>query len=158
MPTETTASLLIGPLDTHWGASVFGPDHVLLLREGSRATWVLTSLAPDRPASPAFIRPASPDHILAAGILGFASLVVPHLLDGAPQLGAAVEQEPDGVAVGEVSVDLARRVFAWSSEWIDGLGTVLAGSSIGVDELRLAASHGLRLAVAEQATAAGGAR
>lgn len=157
MPTETTASLLIGPLDTHWGASVFGPDHVLLLREGFRATWVLTSLAPDRPGSHAFIRPASADHLLAAGLLGFAA-VVPHLIDGSPQLGAAVRRQPDGASVGLGDRDLARRVLAWTCERIDGLVTVLPGSSVGDDELQLSAAHGLRIATADVGAATGGAR
>jgi hypothetical protein len=148
MPTETTASLLLGPLDTRWGASVFGPDHVLLLREGFRATWTVTRIDPDTETAPSFLRPESPDHLLAAGVLGFAALVVPDLVDGSPHLRDAVAREPDGVSVRPVDLDLARRVFAWSSELVDGLVTVLPGSSIGEDELALAASHGLRVAVA----------
>lgn len=159
MPTETTASLLIGPLDTHGGASVFGPDHVLLLREGGRATWTVTPIAPDVQPARSFIRPESPDHLLAVGLLGFAALVIPDLVDGSPQLRGAVRREPDGVTISPVDLELARRVFAWSSELIDGLVTVLSGSSIGDDQLTLAASHGLRVAIAQDpASATGGAR
>lgn len=147
MPTETTATIAIGPLDTHWGGSVFGPDHLLRLREGSRATWVATPLSPAEPTGSSFIRPTSTDHLLAAGVLGFAALVAPDLVDGAPELRAAVRRQPDGVEVGPVDADLARRVFAWASELVDGVVTVLPGASIRVEELQLAGRHGLRIAV-----------
>ena len=159
MPTETTASLLVGPLDTRWGERVFDPDHVLLLREGFRATWSVTPVAHDAQAAPSFIRPESPDQLLAAGVLGFAALVNPDLLDGSGHLRDAVRREPDGVTVAPVDPDLAGRVFAWSSEFLDRLVTVLSGSSIGDAELALAASHGIRVAVAGDPTGAtGGAR
>lgn len=78
-----------------------------------------------------------------------AALVVPDLVDGSPQLRDAVGRELDGVSVRPIDLDLARRVFAWSSELVDGLVTVLPGSSISDGELALAASHGLRVAVAD---------
>lgn len=159
MPTETTATLLIGPLDTRWGAPVFAPDHVLQLREGFRATWTVASIAPVVQLAFSAIRPASPENLLAAGVLGFAALVFPDLLDGSPPLRDAVRREPDGVSVDAVDLELARRVFAWSSELVDGLVTVLPGSSIGDDELALARSHGLRVAIVEDSAApAGGGR
>lgn len=142
MPTETTATLLIGPLDTTWGASVFNPDHLLLLREGFRATWTVAPATPDAHVARSFIRPESPDHLLASGVLGFAAVVIPDLVDGAAHLRGAVERAPDGVSIGRVDLELARRVFACSSELVDGLVTVLPGSSIGDDELALASSHG----------------
>lgn len=128
-------------------ASVFGPDHVLLLREGFRATWTVTRIDPD--TAPSFIRPESPDHLLAAGVLGFAALVVPDLVDGPPHLRDVVGRELDGVSVRPIDLDLSGLVFAWSSELVHGLVTVLPGSSIGDEELALAASHGVRVAVAD---------
>jgi hypothetical protein len=128
---------------------VFGPDHVLLLPEGFRATWTVTRIDPDTETAPAFVRAESPEHLLATGVLGFAALVVPDLVDGSPPLRDAVERQLDGVSIRPVDLDLARRVFAWSSELVDGLVTVLPGSSIGKGELALAASHALRVAVAD---------
>jgi hypothetical protein len=159
MPTETTATIAIGPLDTQWGASVFGPDHLLQLREGSRATWVVTPLSGEVPGERSFIRPTTPDHLLAAGLLGFVALVVPDLVDGAPELRAVVRRVPDGVEVDPVDDPLARRVFAWASELVDGLVTVLPVASVRAEELELAAGYGLRIALpVDRHELAGGAR
>jgi hypothetical protein len=49
--------------------------------------------------------------------------------------------------IGTLDTQWGARVLA-SSELVDGLVTVLPGSSIGEEELALAASHGLRVAVA----------
>lgn len=156
MPTETTATLLVGPLDTRWGAGVFAPDHALQLREGSKATWTVASIAPVVQLPFSVIRPASPENLLAVGLLGFAALVAPDLLDGSTELRDVVHREPDGVSVDELDPELARRVFAWSSDLVDGLVTVLSGSSITDEELALAKTHGLRIAIADDRSSAAG--
>jgi hypothetical protein len=160
MATEVTASLMIGPVspDSAHGKPAptpagkwFCPSHLMVLMEGARATWVVhscTSLG--RPTLASRIHPHSPEHLLAAAVLGYTVLTVPGALNRSNGLRNAIEPTPSngGLRIGPIDRELATQVFATCAEFVDGVITVLPGSSITDDELRIAAGCGFQVAVA----------
>jgi hypothetical protein len=159
MPTEVTATIMIGPIadDSHHGQPtghpserLFCPSHVLTLMEGSRAVWIVQRCPEWRRPSPARrIQPASPDHLLAAAVLGYAALCVPTMLSRSPKLRDAVAAGScrHRVLLDRIDAGLAHEVFAECGRHIYGIATVLPGSTITDDELRAAAAAGIQIAV-----------
>ncbi|TSD99786.1 hypothetical protein FOS14_11090 [Skermania sp. ID1734] len=159
MPTEVTASLMIGPItaDSYHGTATWGsgkwfcPSHTLLLMEGSRPSWVVQPIQFTGRPAPAFrIDPSSREHLLAAGVLGYVALTAPHALDLTPRLQGTVAQASGdkGLRIGRINRDLAADVFTVCEEFVDGVVTVMPGSTITAEELDIAACHGLRVAAA----------
>lgn len=157
MSTEVTASIMIGPLapnSTH-GQPLgdrrhFAPSHVMTLMEGHRATWVVQECPHlHRPAHARFIRPASPQHLLAAAVLGYTALVRPAALKTSDRLRNAVEREMRNgdLRVLKIDDEQAEAIFANCSQYVYGLVTVLPECTINDDEVRMAADHGMQVAV-----------
>lgn len=158
MTTEVTASLMIGPMSrdsahgrpapTPMGKS-FCPSHVMVLMEGARATWVLQecpALGDQSPTSR--IQPHSPEYLLSAAVLGYTALIVPGALHGAARLRNVIEPSTGGaLRVNRMDRGLAAEVFSSCAELVDGVVTVLPGSSITEEELRIAAESGMRVAL-----------
>jgi hypothetical protein len=166
MPSEVTATIMIGPIaddsrhgrPTHGPAgTLFCPSHVLTLMEGSRATWIVQR-CPEwcRPSPARRIQPASPEHLLAAAVLGYAALSVPEMLRGSQKLRDAVAAGDCGhvVRLERVDARLAAEVFTQSGRHMYGIATVLPGSTITGAELRAAAAAGIQIAVPGTAPAA----
>ena len=87
MPSDVTATIMMGPIAANSShgrpihgpaGKVFCPSHVLTLMEGFRATWIVQR-CPElgRPIPTRRIQPASPEHLLAAALLGYAALCTP---------------------------------------------------------------------------------
>ena len=161
MPTEVTATVFIGPLhvnsyhgEPNGDRRLFCPSHMLVLMEGSRATWMVQACPVVGQAKPARarIRPASPRRLLAAALLGYAALIRPDLVDGSARLRAAAECDPArrDVRILPLEDDLADHVFEVCAPEFYGLLTTLPGSSIGDRDLHQAAEHGLETAVPAQ--------
>jgi hypothetical protein len=160
MTTEVTASLMIGPVSpdsAHGKPSLtlaekwFCPSHVMVLMEGARATWLVPRCPSlGRPTLASHIHPSSPEHLLAAGVLGYTALTARSALNRSDKLCNAVVPTPSnrGLRIGPIDRELAAHVFAMCGEFIDGAITVLPGSSITDDELQIAAGCGLRVAIA----------
>lgn len=165
MPTEVTAAIMIGPITAqsnhgrpgHGPAGkLFCPSHVLTLMEGSRATWIVQRCPEwDRPSTARRIQPASPEHLLAAALLGYAALNVPGMLSGSPTLRDALTEGHcrHVVRVDRVDAELAAEVFAVCGAHLCGIATVLPGSTITDTELRAVAAAGLQIAVPGAASA-----
>jgi len=159
MPTEVTASLMIGPVSpdsTHGrpapapAGKWFCPSHVMVLMEGARATWVLPQCPfLGRPTLASRIYPHSPKHLLATAVLGYTALTVPGALNRSGRLRNVIEPMTPGggLRVGPIDRELATHVFAACAELVHGVITVLPGSSITDGELRIAAQWGLRVAI-----------
>ena len=159
MPTEVTATVLIGSLEANsyhgeptGERRLFCPSHMLVLMEGSRATWLVQACPLVGPGNPgrARIRPASPQRLVAAALLGYAALVNPTSVSGDARLSAAVHRDPTraDVRVAPLDADLAEHVFEVCGAQVYGLLTTLAGSSITASEVQQAAAHGLETAAA----------
>lgn len=159
MPSEVTVSIMIGPITDHSNhgrpthdpaGRLFCPSHMLTLLEGSRATWIVQRCPEwDRASRGRRIQPASPEHLLAAALLGYAALSVPGMLSGSQALRNAVaaDQCRHVLGVGHVDAALAAEVFAVCGRHMYGIATVLPGSTITDKELRAAASAGLQIAM-----------
>ena len=158
MPTEVTAAIMIGPIaaQSNHGRPIDGPagklfcpSHVLTLMEGSRATWIVQRCPEwDRRSTAWRIQPASPEHLLAAALLGYAALSVPGMLRGSQKLRDAVAGTFGPVVrVDRVDAGLAHEVFAACGAHMYGIATVLPGSTITDEELRAAAAAGMQIAV-----------
>jgi hypothetical protein len=158
MATEVTATISIGPLadNSNHGRPIYGPtrklfcpSHVLVLMEGARAAWIVQR-CPElrRPTPTSRILPASPQHLLAAAILGYAALTTPRVIDGSDRLRLAVEPGSCGHVLRLKPIDdgLASEVFATCGEVLYGMVTVLPGSSISDAQLRAAAATGMQVA------------
>jgi hypothetical protein len=171
MPTEVTATVLIGPIDVNsYHGQLNGdrklscPSHILGLLEGSRATWIVQPCPLIGRAQPsrARIRPSDPHRLLPAALLGYAALTQPELVNGSDRLRAAVELDRtrSDVRILPLDDDLGDHVFDVCAPAVYGLLTTLPGSSIFGRDLHLAAAHGLQVAasgtpavdVAEQRT------
>lgn len=157
MSTEVTAAMMIGPTvrnSTHgqpWGdRRFFAPSHVLMLMEGHRAVWTVQEF-PNlrRPAPTRVIRPASPQHLLAAAVLGYTALVRLEVVEASRLLRDAVAPEARGVRTLPIDDGLASDVFDYCSEHVYGLVTVLPESTVHRDELRMAAARGMQVATTE---------
>ena len=159
MATEITASILIGPVDresTHGqptgtpGRRLFASSHVLVLMENSRATWIMQH-CPELGGTKASrrIQPASPQHLLAAAVLGYTALAKPEALQSADRLAALVAAEPRGTTldVGLIDDELARRIYDHCSEHLYAVVTSLPGTTIDDGELRMASGAGFLVAV-----------
>ncbi|ORW08030.1 hypothetical protein [Mycolicibacter longobardus] len=114
MPTEVTATVVIGPIDAnsyhgqpHGDRKLFCPSHMLVLIEGSRPTWIVQPcpLMGRGQPSRARIRPSDPRHLLPAALLGYAALTRPELLNGSDRLRAVVELDPTGSDVRILPLD-----------------------------------------------------
>jgi hypothetical protein len=159
MPTEVTATIMIGPItpNSNHGrqtdrptGKLFCPSHVLTLMEGSRATWIMQRCPEwSRPRRAHRIQPASPEHLLAGALLGYAALCVPTMLSRSPKLRDAVAAGScrHRVQLDPIDDGLAAEVFAESGRHIYGIATVLPDSTITYEELRAAASVGIQIAV-----------
>ncbi|MEJ6538444.1 MAG: hypothetical protein QNL98_14585 [Mycobacterium sp.] len=154
MPTEVTASVLIGPLsaDSVHGRSesaastkAFCPSHVLTLMEGARATWVMQR-CPElgHPIPTWFIRPSVPEHLLGAVVLGYVALISPEAIQSSDALRGAVVVDTDKseVRILPLTDALAAEVFAVCGRHVYGLVTRLQGSTVCDYELRAAADSG----------------
>lgn len=160
MSTEVTASVMIGPLaaDSVHGTSEFGPgekafcpSHVLVLMEGARATWVMQRCPElDRPSPTWFIRTTSPEHLLAAALLGYVGLVSPAVIDASDSLRGAVTSAAAAKEVRIVLLTdaLAAEVFERCAPHVFGMVTKVPGSTISDEELRTAAGNRFLVAVA----------
>lgn len=129
----------------------FCPSHILVLMEGSRATWTMQrcpSLGRPTPASR--IHPSSPEYLLAAAVLGYVALARPDVVNESDRLRNAVGLSPSnrGMCILPIDRDLAAHVLATCAEYVFGAVTSLPGSSITEDELRIAAASGMQVAVA----------
>ena len=160
MPTEVTASVMIGPVradsihgqPSHGTDRLFAPSHIMVLMEGHRAVWILQRCPNlSRPAMTLRIRPSSPDHLLASGVLGYVALTMPRLIRNAADLRdlAELDNRRGEVRIHPLDRATTRRVFAHCSEHTYGLVTVLPGSSIAEGELQIAADAGMRTALSE---------
>ncbi len=158
MPTEVTATVFVGPLhvNSYHGEPaedrrLFCPSHMLVLMEGSRATWMVQACPLVGHAKPARarIRPATPQRLLAAALLGYAALIRPEIIDGSARLRAAVELDPRlrDVRVLPLDEDLADHVFGVCAPEVYGLLTTLPGSSIYDRDLHKAAEYGWQIAM-----------
>ena len=159
MPTEVTAAIMIGPIaaQSNHGRPIDGPagklfcpSHVLTLMEGSRATWIVQRCPEwDRPSPARRIQPASPAHLLAAALLGYAALGTRGMLRGSQTLRDAVTEGNcrHVVRVDRVDAELAAEVFAVCGAHMYGIATVLPSSTITDTELRAAAAAGIQIAV-----------
>ena len=168
MPTEITASIMIGPVavnSTHGQSSLtpmgqwFCPSHVMVLMEGSRATWVVQECPSLGQPTPAHrIHPASPEHLLAAAMLGYLALVKPDVVQSSESLGGAVALASGSrtLHVSPLDPDLAAKVFAACNGHIYGAVTTLPGSTITDDQLQIATANGLLVAVAGRTAARAG--
>ena len=153
MPSEITASILVGPVrpeSTHGqpaglpGLRFFAPQHVLVLMENTRATWIMQRCPNlQRPERHQAIRPAAPRHLLAAAVLGYTALVAPEAIGSSPRLAAITELDAArrSVEVGKIDDDLAQRIYAVCGEHVFAAVTRLPGSTITERELRLAAAR-----------------
>jgi len=159
MTTEVTASLMIGPMvpDSAHGKPApfptgkwFCPSHLTVLMEGARATWIVQGCEWLGGSPSAFrILPRSPEYLLAAAVLGYTALTAPDALHRVDTLRNAIEPSAGGtLRVGPIDRVLAAEVFSTCAELVDGVVTVLPGSSITDDELWIAAGCGMRVAVA----------
>jgi len=148
MPTETTASLLVGASrDTSWLADGFRPDHLLLLNEGSRAWWTIHPTAESEPAAcRVIIRPASPENLLAAGLLGFLALAAPAALAANPRLQDLVTVEDDNVTIRPVCRHRSDEAIALFASAAGGVLTLMPGTSVRPSEVRGAQRRGLTVA------------
>ena len=163
MPTEVTANIMIGAVSnsSHHGApssgatgKLFCPSHILVLMEGTRATWVVQRCPsvgrPTHGPQTRRICPSSPDHLLAAAVLGYTAMTQPDAVSASAELRDAVIED---ASTGDVRIvpldrDLASQVFDTCSAYVYAMVTALPGSSINDDELRLAADAGMQIAVA----------
>lgn len=160
MPTEITAGIMFGPIRTDSnhgrpsglpGGRLFTPSHVLVLMEGSRATWIVQRCPNlQRPMPTERIQPASPRHLLASAVLGYTALVTPEALEDSGPLRAmtSLDTRYRTVEVDKVDDDLADAIYDRCREHVYGVVTWLPGSTITRDELRLAAGAGMQIAVA----------
>jgi hypothetical protein len=130
MPTEVTSTLLVGPMRSFWGGAVTDPSHVLVLREGFRATWSLYPVSGQAPAAPVHIRPAVPEHLVASALMGFALVIDPTLGEGVEDWGRRVRRGATAIEVDELDGGLAQRVLLASGEHFSVVATVLTGSTI----------------------------
>lgn len=157
MPTEVTATVLIGPVraNSHHGQpngdrKLFCPSHMLMLLEGSRATWVVQSCTPVGGGQPGHvrIRPSDSHRLLAAALLGYAVLTQPELVNGSARLRAAVQVDRTrrDIRILPLDDDLGDHVFDVCAPEIWGLLTTLPGSSVHGRDVDLAAAHGLHVA------------
>lgn len=159
MTTEITATISIGPIadGSNHGRPIHGPSrklfcpsHVLVLMEGTRAAWIMQR-CPElrRPTPTRRILPASPEHLFAAAILGYAALIVPRVLDGSDTLRNAVQPGSCRHVLRLPPIDdgLASAIFAECGEAMYGVVTVLPGSSISHAQLRAAAAMGMQVAM-----------
>lgn len=163
MSTEVTAAVMIGPTvlnSTHgqpWGdRRFFAPSHVLTLMEGHRAVWTVQEFPSLRkPAITRLIRPASPQHLLAAAVLGYTALVRPEAVAASDRLRdiAEVDTRARSVSTPLIDDDLAGHVFDFCSGYVYGLITVLPESTVDRDELRMFAARGMQVALTECAVA-----
>lgn len=164
MSTEVTAAMMIGPTvpnSTHgkpWGdRRFFAPSHTLTLMEGHRAVWTVQDFPSLRkPAITRFVRPASPQHLLAAAVLGYTALVRPEVVATSDRLRDAVvlDAKATSVSTSLIDDDLAGHVFDFCSEYVYGLVTVLPESTVKGDELQMSAARGMQIALTEFATTA----
>jgi hypothetical protein len=158
MPTEVTATVFIGPIESnsHHGQpngdrQLFCPSHVLVLMEGSRATWMVQAcplVGQGKPAR-ARIRPSDPARLFAAALLGYAALTLPELVNASARLRAVVELDPArrDVRILPLDGDLADHVFEVCAPEVYGLLTTLSGSSISDRDLHQAAEYGWQIAM-----------
>jgi hypothetical protein len=165
MPTEVTANVMIGPIradSTHGrpslrsAARLFAPSHVMVLMEGHRATWMVQRCPNlSGPATTLRIRPGSPDHLLAAAVLGYVALTMPRVIRESGELRSVVglAKRHGDVRILPIDHDLACRVFTYCSEHIYGVVTTLLVSSIKEGELRIAADSGMQIATVAPAVA-----
>lgn len=159
MSTEVTAVMMIGPTvanSTHgqpWGdRRFFAPSQVLTLMEGHRAVWTVQEFPSlGRPAPTRFIRPTSPQHLLAAAVLGYTALVRPEVVAASDRLRDAAVSDANArsVSTSLIDDDLADYVFDFCSEYVYGLITVLPESTVKLDELRMSAARGMQVALTE---------
>jgi len=156
MPTEVTATVVIGPIDgnsyhgqPHGDRKLFCPSHILVLTEGSRATWIVQPcpLEGQGKISRARIRPSDPNRLLPAALLGYAVLTQPELVNSSDRLRAAVELDRarSDVRILPLDDDLGDHVLDLCAPEVYGLATTLPGSSICGRDLHLAAAHGLHV-------------
>lgn len=161
VPTEMTASLLIGPVETWWGAQVFNPSTVALLREGFRAAWTLYPLV-DEGARGTFVRPETADYLLAVGLLGYVAVELPEILAGDGSLSRLVKRDDGCLTIAALDSRSAGRIFTRFGEFVSGVVTVLDGCSIGEHGLLMAAQAGFTEATARSSSGTrpgrGGAR
>lgn len=165
MPSDVTATIMIGPLAANsnhgqpghgTAAKLFCPSHVLTLLEGSRATWIVQR-CPEwgRPSPARRIQPASPEHLLAVAVLGYAALNVPEMLSRSQKLRDSATSGNRGqvVRVDRIDADLAAEVFAVCASHVYGIAAVLPGSTITGQEVGAAAAAGFQVAVPAAAPA-----
>lgn len=163
MSTEVTAVMMIGPTvpnSTHgkpWGnRRFFAPSHTVTLMEGHRAVWTVQEFPSLRkPAITRFVRPESPQHLLAAAVLGYTALVRPEVVAASDRVRDAVVSDARARSVSTplIDDDLAGYVFDFCSDYVYGLITVLPESTVNGDELRMSAAHGMQVALTEYAAA-----
>ena len=133
MPTETTATMLIGQLQPFMSTpSVFRAQHLLLLEEGFRATWRIIPLDGTDHADQTFGRPNGPQHLLAHGLLAYMAASAPDLLAGGSPLARLISKSsrgagwstnvPDEASAGHIARALPRLTQV--------VLTVLPGSSV----------------------------
>ena len=159
MSAEVTASILIGPIepDSSHGKPagqpedrrLFAPSHVLVLMENSRATWIVQRCPELQGTTQAQrIQSASPSHLLAAALLGYTALAAPDTLAASERLRAlAVPVQGGTIDVEPIDDDLARHIYGYCAKHVHAVVTTLPGSTINDDELRLASSAGLLVAI-----------
>ncbi len=163
MPTEVTATIMIGAVSdsSYQGepsssatGKLFCPSHILVLVEGTRATWVVqrcpsVGRSTHGPQTRR-ICPSSPDHLLAAVVLGYTAMTRPDAVSASAELRDAVivDASTRDVRIVPLDRDLASQVFDACSAYVYAMVTALPGSSITDGELRLAADAGMQVAVA----------
>lgn len=141
MPTEVTAAVLIGPVDVNsyhgqpdGDRKLFCPSHMLVLMEGSRATWFVQPcpLMSRGKLGRARIRPSDPHRLLPAALLGYAALTQPELVNDSARLRATVELDRtrSDVRILPLDDDLGDHVFDVCAPEVYGLLTTLPGCSI----------------------------
>jgi hypothetical protein len=132
--TETTATILVGPMEQHCSGPRFQARHLLILREGFRATWQVIPVDPrearralhqrrdHRGGAWATARPDAPHHLLAHGLLAFLAEIEPsmvltheHLagLITASEGGHLETTVPDTEAATEIAAALPRPIGVW---------------------------------------------
>lgn len=151
MPTETTATLLLGPVTRVMGAGhgTMRAQTLLTLDEGSRASWRITELTDGTPG--ACSHPDAPEQLLAHGLLGY-------IASRAADDFALAENKDLGplVSAGERSRTFRTRTTdATPAALAKTLGqgtaivaTILAGSTLQREEVERLAAMGVRIHLA----------
>ena len=117
--------------------------------EGTRAAWIVQCFpALSRPCPTWRILPSSPEHLLAAALLGYTAFTVPRMINESTTLRDAVWQDRNRKVLSVDLIDdaLAAAVIAECVGHVYGLITALPGSTITDSELAAAQAAGLPVA------------